>query len=130
MKSKRNFRAIEMLLRIVTAVILIQTLHFKFSAHPQAVHIFTTIDMEPWGRYAVGIVELITGILFFIPNYWKYAAVITSGLMLGAIGFHLFTPLGIVVEYNGMNDKGQLFAMAIAALVFSCILIYRSRLNQ
>jgi uncharacterized membrane protein YphA (DoxX/SURF4 family) len=119
-----------MLLRIVTAVILIQTLHFKFSAHPQAVHIFTTIDMEPWGRYAVGIVELITGILFFIPNYWKYAAVITSGLMLGAIGFHLFTPLGIVVEYNGMNDKGQLFAMAIAALVFSCILIYRSRLNQ
>lgn len=130
MKSKRNFRAIEMLLRIVTAVILIQTLHFKFSAHPQAVHIFTTIGMEPWGRYAVGIVELITGILFFIPNYWKYAAVITSGLMLGAIGFHLFTPLGIVVEYNGMNDKGQLFAMAIAALVFSCILIYRSRLNQ
>lgn len=126
MKEKRKYRTIEMLLRIVTAIILIQTLHFKFSGHPQAIHIFSTIGMEPWGRYGIGAIELITGILFFLPNYWKYAAVITAGLMVGAIGFHLFTPLGIVVEHNGVEDGGKLFAMAITALIFSCILIYRA----
>ena len=126
MKEKRKYRTIEMLLRVVTAIILIQTLHFKFSGHPQAIHIFSTIGMEPWGRYGIGIIELITGILFFLPNYWKYASVITAGLMVGAIGFHLFTPLGIVVEHNGVEDGGKLFAMAITALIFSCILIYRA----
>jgi len=130
MKEKRKYRTIEMLLRIVTAIILIQTLHFKFSGHPQAVHIFSTIGMEPWGRYGIGTIELITGILFFLPNYWKIASIITAGLMVGAIGFHLFTPLGIEVVVDGVSDNGQLFAMAIAALVLSVILIYRANLPK
>ena len=79
MKGKRKYRTIEMLLRIVTAIILIQTLHFKFSGHPQAIHIFSTIGMEPWGRYGIGAIELITGILFFLPNYWKYCCCNNSG---------------------------------------------------
>ena len=115
-----------MLLRIVTAIILIQTLHFKFSGHPEAVYIFSTIGMEPWGRFGVGVVELIAGIMFFLPNLWKYAALVTSGLMVGALGFHLFTPIGIIVEYDGNSDGGQLFGMAIVALCFSCFLIYRA----
>jgi len=130
MKEKRKYRTIEMLLRIVTAIILIQTLHFKFSGHPQAVHIFSTIGMEPWGRYGIGTIELITGILFFLPNYWKIASIITAGLMVGAIGFHLFTPLGIEVVVDGVSDNGQLFAMAIAALVLSVILIYSANLPK
>ncbi|RKD99898.1 DoxX family membrane protein [Marinifilum flexuosum] len=130
MKEKRKYRTIEMLLRIVTAIILIQTLHFKFSGHPQAVHIFSTIGMEPWGRYGIGTIELITGILFFLPNYWKIASLITAGLMVGAIGFHLFTPLGIEVVVDGVSDNGQLFAMAIAALVLSVILIYSANLPK
>lgn len=130
MKSKRNYRTVEMLLRIVTAIILIQTLHFKFTGHPEAVHIFTVIGIEPWGRFGIGAVELIAGILFFLPNLWKIAAVITSGLMLGAVGLHLFTSLGIVVEYNGNSDGGQLFAMAVIALLFSCILVYRADLPE
>ncbi|MCT4603523.1 MAG: hypothetical protein N4A59_11560 [Marinifilum sp.] len=130
MKEKRKYRTIEMLLRIVTAIILIQTLHFKFSGHPQAIHIFSTVGMEPWGRYGVGTIELIAGILFFLPNYWKYASVLTAGLMLGAIGFHLLTPLGIVIEYNGVSDGGQLFTMAVVTLIFSCILMYRANLRE
>lgn len=130
MKEKRKYRTVEMLLRIVTAIILIQTLHFKFSGHPQAIHIFSTIGMEPWGRYGIGAIELIAGILFFLPNYWKFASVITAGLMLGAIGFHLFTPLGIKVVVDGVSDDGHLFAMAIAALVFSVILIWRANFPQ
>jgi uncharacterized membrane protein YphA (DoxX/SURF4 family) len=119
-----------MLLRIVTAIILIQTLHFKFSGHPQAIHIFSTIGMEPWGRFGIGTIELIAGILFFLPNYWKYASVITAGLMIGAIGFHLLTPLGVVVEYNGNSDGGQLFIMAVVAFLFSCILMYRANVKD
>ncbi len=57
MKSKKKYNTIEMLLRIVTAIILIQTLHFKFSGHPEAIHIFSTIGMEPWGRFGVGVLE-------------------------------------------------------------------------
>lgn len=119
-----------MLLRIVTAIILIQTLHFKFSGHPEAVHIFSQIGMEPWGRFGIGGIELIAGILFFLPKLWKLASLITFGLMIGAIGFHLFTPIGIVVAYDGQSDGGQLFGMAIIALVFSAILIYRANLPE
>ena len=130
MKAKRKYRTVEMLLRIVTAVILIQTLHFKFSGHPGAVHIFSVIGMEPWGRFGIGVIELIAGVLFFLPNLWKTATVITSGLMIGAIGLHLFTSLGVVVKYNGISDGGQLFAMAVTALLFSCILMYRADLPE
>jgi uncharacterized membrane protein YphA (DoxX/SURF4 family) len=126
----RKYSWIDMLLRIVTAIILLQTLHFKFSGHPDAIHIFSTIGMEPWGRFGVGIVELITGILFFLPKYWKFAAISTFGLMVGAIGFHLFTPLGIVVSHGGQSDGGKLFAMAVVALLFSAILMYRANLPQ
>ncbi|PKQ65116.1 hypothetical protein BZG02_04605 [Labilibaculum filiforme] len=130
MKSKRKYRAVEMLLRIVTAIILIQTLHFKFTGHPEAVYIFSTIGMEPWGRFGIGAIELIAGILFFLPNWWKVATVITVGLMLGALGFHFFSPLGVVVEYNGISDGGQLFVMAVIALTFSGILMFRANLPE
>lgn len=128
--GKRRYRTIEMLLRIVTAIILIQTLHFKFTGHPEAIHVFSSIGMEPWGRYGIGIVELIAGILFFLPNLWKIASVITFGLMIGAIGVHLFTPLGIVVHYDGKEDGGQLFVMAIIALLFSGILMILANLPE
>ena len=130
MEQKRRYRTLEMLLRIVTAVILLQTLYFKFSGHPDAIHIFTSIGMEPWGRYGIGVIELIAGIMFFLPNLWRFAAFITVGLMLGAISFHLFTPLGIVVAYGGHSDGGQLFAMAVVTLIFSSILMYRANLPE
>ncbi|RUT78536.1 DoxX family protein [Ancylomarina longa] len=130
MEWKAKFRVLDMLLRIVTAVILIQTLHFKFSGHPEAIHIFSTIGMEPWGRYGVGAIELIAGILFFIPRLWKLAAIITFGLMIVAIWFHLFTPLGIVIKYDGISDKGQLFGMALTALIFCMYLLYRANIPK
>lgn len=118
-----------MLLRIVTAIILIQTLHFKFSGHPEAVYIFSEIGTEPWGRIVIGVIELLIGILFFLPKWWKVAAVACSVLMLGAIGVHLFTSVGVVIRYDGNSDGGQLFAMALIALLFSCILVVRAFMN-
>ena len=42
-------------LRLIAAIILIQTLRFKFSAHPDSVYIFETVGLEPVGRIGFGI---------------------------------------------------------------------------
>jgi len=39
---------ISWLLRIVVAVILVQTLYFKFTGAPESVYIFKTLGMDPY----------------------------------------------------------------------------------
>ena len=97
--------------RLVAAVILAQTLFFKFTGAPEAVHIFTTLGVEPWGRLALGTVEALTaaGLLFTATR--AFASATTVGLMVGAVGSHL-GPLGIDVQ----GDGGALFAMALVTL--------------
>ena len=56
--------------RAAAAVILLQTLFFKFTAAPESVYIFTTVGLEPWGRIGSGIAELIAAILILIPATW------------------------------------------------------------
>lgn len=110
------------ILRLVAAVILLQTLAFKFTGSEESVYIFTTVGIEPWGRYATGMAELIAALLLLVPPTKSLGALIAIGLMLGAIGSHLFT-LGIVV----MNDGGQLFALAVTVLVCSLAIAYIHR---
>jgi putative oxidoreductase len=109
MKAKN---ATSWVMRIVSAVILLQTLYFKFSGHPESVELFTKLGVEPWGRLATGGIELITGVLLLIPATAFIGAFIGIGLMAGAILSHL-TIIGI--ESNG--DGGQLFLLAIVVLV-------------
>ena len=101
-------------LRILAAIILLQTLYFKFTAHPQSVALFTTLGMEPWGRIGTGVAELIAAILILIPRTTLLGAFMGLGLMSGAIFFHL-TKLGI----NFGGDAG-LFIYAV--ITFSCCL--------
>ena len=96
--------------------ILAQALFFKFTGAPEAVHIFTTLGAEPFGRYALGIVELLTAIALLVPASRAVGALVASGLMVGAIGSHL-GPLGIDVQ----GDGGTLFALAIVTLCCSTI---------
>src|SRR6056300_154335 len=93
-----------LILRIVVAVILIQTLRFKFSAHPDSVYIFTKVGLEPYGRIGIGIAELITSILLLIPKTVWIGTILTIGIIGGAIIMHL-TQIGIEVN----NDGGILF---------------------
>ena len=113
------------ILRILAALILLQTLYFKFSASPESIYIFSKLGMEPWGRISIGILELIAGILILVPVATPFGAVLAIALMSGAIFFHL-TKLGISVQ----NDGGQLFIYAVLVLVSSTVLviIYRSEL--
>ena len=113
------------ILRLLAAIILLQTLFFKFTAAEESVYIFTQIGMEPWGRIGTGIMELIAALLLLYPKTTPYGALLAIGLMGGAIFFHL-TKLGLVVK----NDGGQLFVYAITVLLCSVILlaIYRKEL--
>jgi len=111
------------ILRIIAALIMLQTLYFKFSGSEESVYIFSQLGMEPWGRIGTGILELIASILILYPRTTFFGSLLAIGLMLGAIGAH-FTKLGIVVK----NDGGQLFIYALTVLVSSIILavIYRN----
>jgi uncharacterized membrane protein YphA (DoxX/SURF4 family) len=113
------------ILRLVAAVILLQTLYFKFSAAPESIYIFSKLGMEPWGRIGTGILELIAGILLLIPVTTVLGAMLATGLMAGAIFFHI-TKLGISVQ----GDGGQLFIYALVVFVSSIVLIiiYRNDL--
>jgi len=106
--------------RIAAAVILLQTLWFKFTGAEESVYIFTKVGLEPWGRYASGVTELFAAVLLLLPRTTWLGALIAAGVMVGAIGSHL-TKLGIVVK----DDGGLLFALAVivffAALATSFI---------
>ena len=101
---------------ILSALIMLQTLYFKFTAAPESVFIFTQLGIEPYGRITVGVAELIASLLLLVPKSRSLGALMGIGLMLGAIAGHL-TKLGIEV----MNDGGYLFALSLVVLV-SCVL--------
>ena len=104
-------------LRILAALIMLQTLYFKFTAAEESVFIFSKIGMEPWGRIGTGVLELIASILILYPKTTAFGALLAIGLMGGALFFHL-TKLGIAVK----GDGGQLFIYALLVFVSSTVL--------
>jgi uncharacterized membrane protein YphA (DoxX/SURF4 family) len=107
-------------LQIVAAVILFQTLFFKFTGAPESVYIFTTLGLEPWGRIGSGIAELIASILLVIPRTVTLGAILSLGVISGAIMSHL-TRLGIALE--AVDDHGELFGLAVAVFVASAAIL-------
>jgi putative oxidoreductase len=105
-------------LRVVAAIILLQTLYFKFTGHPESVELFTKLGVEPWGRIGTGVIELIASILLLIPATVFIGAFLGISLMSGAILSHL-TIIGI----ESKGDGGQLFMLAIAVWVCCAILM-------
>lgn len=108
-----------LVIRIIVALILIQTLRFKFTAHPDSVYIFTKVGLEPIGRIAIGIIELIAAILLLFRKTIWLGSGLTLGIIGGAISMHL-TQLGI--EING--DGGTLFYQAVFTFVLSAVLCW------
>lgn len=113
-----------LVLRIVAAVILLQTLYFKFTAAPESVELFTKLGIEPWGRIGTGIVELITGIMLLIPSTAFLGSLLGMGVMTGAIGSHL-----LVLGIESAGDGGTLFILAIIVFV-ACLIAAILNLNQ
>lgn len=117
-------KTIILIFRIVVAIILIQTLYFKFSAHPDSVYIFTKVGLEPYGRIGIGVLELIAAILILVPKTIWVGALLTVGLISGAILMHL-TLLGIEIN----NDNGTLFYMAVSTFILSGFTLWYQRKN-
>jgi uncharacterized membrane protein YphA (DoxX/SURF4 family) len=115
-------KAVHWILRLAVAAILLQTLFFKFSASEESVYIFSTLGMEPHGRIASGVAELIAALLILIPRTTAYGAVLSMGIMAGAILSHLAV-LGVGVK----NDGGLLFALAVIVFLCSAALLYGHR---
>ncbi len=137
LKNKKNI--IKTVLSLFIAVILIQGLFFKFTGSPETDHIFNTLDAWAAGlgfgglfvppgifnAYVVGSAELVASLLLLAglfmkrPLFTALGSVMALGVISGAVFFHLFTPLGIVV----MDDGGSLFAMAVGVWASSLALI-------
>src|SRR5947199_6567838 len=124
--------------RIAAAIILLQTLFFKFTAAPESVYIFTKLGMfihtyipfasistiEVSGRIGSGIMELIAAVLLLTPRVVWAGAILAMAATGGAIVSHL-TFLGIEVQ----GDKGLLCVVAIAVFVTSAIALFLHRMQ-
>jgi hypothetical protein len=115
-------RVISWICRLGAAIILLQTLFFKFTGAQESVYIFTKVGLEPWGRYGTGVVELIAAILLLSSCHAWLGGLLALGVISGAIASHL-TVLGIVVQ----NDGGLLFGLAIAEFIASAIVVFLHR---
>ena len=110
----KNLNRATWAMQIVVAVILGQTLFFKFTGAPEAVYIFETLGAEPWGRIGSGLVELLAVILILIPRRAAIGALLALAVMSGAIASHV-TLLGIEVQ----GDGGAMFGMAVLVFALS-----------
>jgi putative oxidoreductase len=111
--------------RIIVALILLQTLFFKFTGAEESKYIFTTLmgEQNEWiGRIGSGVMELIASILLLIPATAWLGALLALGVSSGAIFSHL-TKLGLVVK----DDGGLLFGLACTVFVGSLITLFIHR---
>ena len=115
---------ISWVMQALAAVILLQTLFFKFTAAPESVYIFSKVGAEPWGRLGSGVVELVAALLLLHPKTAVIGAGIALAVITGAIVSHL-TILGIAL--TDVGDKGELFALAITVFVASAIVLFIRR---
>ncbi len=120
----RSSKILSWAVQILAAVVLFQTLYYKFSGGPETVYIFETIGMEPWGRYISGLLELVAAILLLLPRISWVGAMLGLGMISFAIYFH-FTQLGIEIK----GDGGALFYLAVTVFV-SCVIILLLRRHQ
>jgi hypothetical protein len=124
MTYARGFTITSWILRGIAALILLQTLFFKFTGAPESVYIFSTLGAEPWGRIASGVFELIAAILLLAPRTVTIGAALSLGVISGAIVSHL-TLLGVTLP--AVDDHGELFALAAVVFVCSAMVLVMHR---
>lgn len=141
-------RILPVILTLIVAFIFIQSLFFKFTDSPETAYIFGTLDGWAgslgfpglfavggiFSQYVIGSAELVASsvlLLALVPRLRRlrpFGALISLGVISGAIFFHLFTPLGVsVLNSDGTRDGGLLFGMACTVWVSSAALLWLSR---
>ncbi len=115
-------KIIHLALRLIPAIILFQTLFFKFTGAKESVYIFSSLGVEPWGRYLVGIMELLCGFLLLIPGSALLGSLMGIGLMLGALSTHV-----MVLGYEIQGDGGLLFQLACVVLGANILYLWSNK---
>ena len=147
MRKYEKFIQVVMILFI--SVVFVQSLYFKFLNSPETIYIFQT-KLDPWAfnltgfhlfaqhgifsQYVIGSAEFITSFILLVSlipalNWIRALGGLgATCLMLGAVFFHLGTPLGIsVLNADGSYDGGQLFALACVNLLLGLYLLFRNQ---
>lgn len=119
--SSKSRVILSWLSRLLAAAILGMAGFMKVTGASDAVALFTFLGVEPWGRFLLGSVELLTALLLLWPKSAVAGALIGGTLMIGAIGTHLFR---IGITYGG---DPSLFVMAWVVLLASGATIVLSR---
>lgn len=122
MKACRIHQTASWIFQLIAAAILFQTLFFKFTGAAESKRIFTVLGVEPWGRIGSGMVELVAVALLVTNRYAVYGALLSLGVMSGALLSHL-TRLGVVVQ----DDGGLLFALAVTVFGAGAIVVWLRR---
>ncbi|MEE9332577.1 MAG: hypothetical protein V3U65_00615 [Granulosicoccaceae bacterium] len=137
--------------------IFLGSLPYKFSAHPDTQHIFSTIGnwlkgllgdgigdlFTKFGAYGVGSFELLTSIVLLLPaaiwlirltrkqsmsntrrKFHRIGGLLATVVMMGAVFFHLVSPLGIEVLHEGKSDGGSLFYSALSIVILGIVLFF------
>ena len=124
MTYSKTFLIASWVLRGIAAVILLQTLFFKFTGAKESVYIFSTLGIEPWGRIGSGVAELIASVLLLMPRTVTWGALLALGVIAGAIVSHL-TRLGIALP--AVDDHGELFTLAVVVFFCSAAVLFMHR---
>lgn len=133
---------------IIAALVFLDSLRYKLTNAPETQVIVGKLDAWAstlgasglfsqtgvFSQYVIGSAELLASILLLVgilPAFRRLqalGAVVAFCVMMGAVNFHLWTPLGI----DPNKDGGSLFIMAVFVLCSSAILIFirRSELFQ
>lgn len=83
---------------------------------------------EPTGRVVVALAELLAALLLLLPFSRRAGAILSFLILAAAVAFHLMPDvlgreIPVSLETGAETDGGQLFALAIAMLAASMLLI-------
>ncbi len=107
--------------QIVAAGILAVAMDPKFPGAQEAIDTFTTLGVEPWGRYVTAIVELVAVVLLVAPlRQHALGALVAVGLMVGALGGHAWK-----LGFSG--DAAAMAGMAVVVLIAGLVVLYLRR---
>jgi uncharacterized membrane protein YphA (DoxX/SURF4 family) len=130
MMMNRNKSIAVFVLSAYIAFVFVQSLFYKFTGSDESIYIFSTLRewsgiglFEPFGRWLIGLSELVASILLFVPRTRIIGAGMAFVIISGAIFFHLFTPLGVEI----MGDGGLLFALACGVWLSSVAILFVHR---
>lgn len=115
----RHHKLVDYMVRGTPALIMLQTLYYKFTGSEESVYIFSRMGVEPWGRYGTGVLELVASACLLYPSLIWLGAGMGITLMCGAVVSHVMV-LGIEVQ----GDGGYLFCLACITLLLCVVTLW------